>query len=271
MMSINKVYDDIKQMVIDEALWLEFWSSFLLIILIIVLAKVSVKIVHKSIDNVILSRMKARHPNQERRFNTVGKLLKNTVSYILYFIMVLLILAELGLSLGPLLAGAGIAGVAIGFGAQSLVKDVITGFFIVIEDQFAVGDTIQTGAYKGVVEVIGLRTTRLVSDNGEVHIIPNSAINQVTNYSINKAKLDMTIELETNDWNEAKLYGLKDVLMQLQSSMLDGKLHVVINQTITGLHYQMKVYGHCNYSDKDELKEYIYNAIASYRQSTEKG
>jgi len=270
-MSINKLYESIKEKVIDESLWIDFGTSIFLIILIIVLAKIAVTIVHKSINKVILQQMKSRHPNQERRFNTVGKLLKNTVSYIIYFIMALLILAELGVSLGPLLAGAGIAGVAIGFGAQSIVKDVITGFFIVIEDQFAVGDTIQTGAYKGVVEVIGLRTTRLVSDNGEVHIIPNSAINQVTNYSINKAKLDMLISLDAGEWDEAQLHHLKDSLMKLKHAMLDGKLHVVINKTITGLQYELKLYGHCNYTDREELKDVIHNYIASFKQVRDNG
>lgn len=263
-MSINKLYEDMKQLVIDETLWLKFGQSILLIIFIFVLARFAVKVLHKSIEKVILQRMKNLHPGQERRFNTVGKLLKNTVSYIIYFIMSLLILAELGISLGPLLAGAGIAGVAIGFGAQSIVKDVITGFFIVIEDQFAVGDTIQTGSFKGVVEVIGLRTTRIVSENGEVHIIPNSAINQVTNYSINKSKLSVALELAEENWDENKIWALKDALKEIQNEKIDGKLHVVINKVISG-GYELKVYGHCDYTDKKKLTEFINNFIANFK------
>ncbi|WMT41017.1 mechanosensitive ion channel [Paenibacillus sp. D2_2] len=101
-----------------------------------------------------------------RRFVTVGELLKNMTSVISNFIMVLIVLGELGFQLGPLIAGAGVLGMAIGFGAQSLVKDVITGFFIILEDQFAVGDVIQTGTLKGTVEMIGIRSTRLVSWTG---------------------------------------------------------------------------------------------------------
>lgn len=101
-----------------------------------------------------------------RRLITVGELLKNVTSITSNFIMVMLVLGEIGYDLAPLLAGAGVLGLAIGFGAQSLVKDVITGFFIILEDQFAVGDVIQTGSLKGTVEIIGLRSTRLVSWTG---------------------------------------------------------------------------------------------------------
>ncbi len=89
-------------------------------------------------------------------------------------------------------------GLAIGFGAQSLVKDIITGFFIVLEDQFAVGDVIQTGQFKGTVDMIGLRTTRIQSWTGEVHIIPNGMINEVTNFSVNNsiAVVDISIAFE---------------------------------------------------------------------------
>ncbi|GJM68402.1 hypothetical protein HMSSN036_06180 [Paenibacillus macerans] len=98
-----------------------------------------------------------------RRLVTVGELMKNITSITANFILLMLVLGEIGFELGPLLAGAGVLGLAIGFGAQALVKDVISGFFIILEDQFAVGDVIQTGSYKGTVEMIGLRSTRLVS------------------------------------------------------------------------------------------------------------
>ncbi len=85
------------------------------------------------------------------------------------------------ISTTSLLATAGIGGLAIGFGAQSLVKDIITGFFILLEDQYSVGDYIQTGSYDGVVEELGLRVTKLRAFSGELHIIPNSNIQIVTN------------------------------------------------------------------------------------------
>ena len=109
----------------------------------------------------------------------------------------MLILGQVGLNLGPLLAGAGVLGLAIGFGAQSLVKDVITGFFIIFEDQFGVGDVIQIDQFKGTVEEIGIRVTRIKSWTGEVHIIPNGNIKQVTNFSTYNsiAVVDVSIAL----------------------------------------------------------------------------
>ena len=122
-----------------------------------------------------------------RRGRTLGKLASNVTVYAIRFIVILLILDQLGFDLLPLLAGVGVVGLAIGFGAQSLVKDIITGFFILFEDQFAVGDVIQTGNVRGTVEEIGLRVTKIRNWSGELHIIPNGSIVQVTNYSLNNA------------------------------------------------------------------------------------
>ncbi|NRK74326.1 mechanosensitive ion channel, partial [Salmonella enterica subsp. enterica serovar Typhi] len=104
-----------------------------------------------------------------------------------------------------LLAGAGIVGLAVGFGAQSLVKDIITGFFIIFEDQFSVGDQVRIGTYEGVVEEIGLRTTKIKGFTGEVNIIPNGSIIEVTNFSINNSKaiVDVSIAYQ-GDINRAE-------------------------------------------------------------------
>lgn len=195
--------DTIKQSVeqlLDNDWWSNTGISLLKILLIIVIGRLLVWIAHKSINKVVLEQLNVRHALQQRRITTIGKLLNNIVSYSTYFIVALLVLSELGISLGPLLAGAGIVGIAIGFGAQSLVKDVITGFFIVLEDQFAVGDTISTGKFKGRVEVIGLRTTRIVNEQGEMHIIPNNLITEITNFSLLPAHItiDMPIAYQGN-------------------------------------------------------------------------
>ena len=132
-----------------------------------------------------------------RRTTTIMRLMGNIVNYAISFIMIMMILAVFHVPFGPMLAGAGVVGLAIGFGAQSLVKDIITGFFIIFEDQFAVGDVIQTGRFKGTVEEIGLRVTRVKSWTGEIHIIPNGSILEVTNYSINNsiAVIDISVAL----------------------------------------------------------------------------
>lgn len=177
----------------------QVWSSWLVtaiqIILALIIGRIVVKLAQKALSHMMVERERSPLKFDRRRTQTIGKLLNNIVTYTVNFILLLIVLGQLGINLGPVLAGAGVLGLAIGFGAQSLVKDVITGFFIIFEDQFGVGDVVQIGTFKGTVEEIGLRVTRIRSWSGEVHIIPNGTIQQVTNYSINNsmAVVDMTI------------------------------------------------------------------------------
>src|SRR5690625_7951565 len=126
-----------------------------------------------------------------------------------------MILDTLTIQIGPLLAGAGIAGLAIGFGAQNLVKDIISGFFIVFEDQFGVGDYVSFAGVEGTGEEIGLRTTKVKSWTGEQQVNPNGNITQVTNYSGHNglAIVDINISYE-NDITEAEKI-IEDVLSLL--------------------------------------------------------
>jgi small conductance mechanosensitive channel len=109
-----------------------------------------------------------------------------------------MILGELGVALGPLIAGAGIAGVALGFGAQSLVKDFISGTFMLIEDQYGVGDIIDAGEASGTVEAVSLRTTRLRDVNGTVWHIPNGNILRIGNMSQQWARALLDVSLATD-------------------------------------------------------------------------
>ncbi|WP_240941839.1 mechanosensitive ion channel family protein [Paenibacillus sp. HB172176] len=183
-----------------ESMWSDFGYTVIRIAAILVVGRILIWILHKSVNRIVIDRASKRPPNQARRMTTVGKLMKNVTSYVIYFIAGMLTLSEIGLDLGPLLAGAGVVGIAIGFGAQSLVKDILTGFFIIMEDQFAVGDVIQTGTFKGTVEMIGLRTTRIQSWTGEIHIVPNSTIGAVTNFSVSNslAVLDVSLAYDAD-------------------------------------------------------------------------
>jgi small-conductance mechanosensitive channel len=117
------------------------------------------------------------------RASTLASLLASIANYLLLFVAAVMILHALGLEIMPLVASAGVAGLAIGFGAQKLVKDVITGFFILLEDQFSVGDTITAAGSTGVVEEMGMRITRLRDDVGKLVIIANGDISTVVNHS----------------------------------------------------------------------------------------
>jgi small conductance mechanosensitive channel len=115
------------------------------------------------------------------RTRTLLPLLRNAFRILLTVVVILVVLSEIGVDIAPLLAGAGIIGLAIGFGAQTLVKDVITGFFILAEDTISVGDVIDVGGHSGVVESVTIRTMRLRDGAGAVHTIPFSAVTSIVN------------------------------------------------------------------------------------------
>jgi len=116
----------------------------------------------------------------EQRTETLRHIIRGVSRGILVVILALTVSSELGFDIAPILASAGIAGLAVGFGAQSLVKDVISGFFVLFEDQFGVGDVIKIGDLSGVVERMTLRVTVLRNLEGQVHVIPNGTIHTVT-------------------------------------------------------------------------------------------
>ncbi|RXZ83895.1 mechanosensitive ion channel family protein [Paenibacillaceae bacterium] len=226
-------------------MWMDYGWRIVRILIILVISRIVIIAVNKAIIIAMDNRESKRLNIQARRMLTVGKLLRNVATYVIHFVSVLLILSEFNIELGPLLAGAGVVGLAIGFGAQSLVKDIITGFFIIVEDQFAVGDVIETGSFKGTVEVIGLRTTRLKSWTGEVRIIPNGAINEVTNFSFNNsvAVIDLSIPY-TADINLAT-----EIIKQTTAAIEDENLAkepVVLGvQTIAAAKVTLRIIAEC--------------------------
>ncbi|MBA2872892.1 small conductance mechanosensitive channel [Anoxybacillus calidus] len=195
---VERFYDKVLGILTNGELWINIGLGSVKIITIFVLSTIFLKIVKLALHNVFKVRQKAALRISERREATLLRLLDNVVTYVVYFIAIIMILDTLGVEVKAILAGAGIVGLAVGFGAQSLVKDIITGFFIIFEDQFSVGDYVRIGNFEGYVEEIGLRTTKIKSWTGEVHILPNGSINQVTNFSLNNsmAVVDVNIAYE---------------------------------------------------------------------------
>ena len=169
----------------DPKLWDFIVIASLKSLLILIVSWFVVTVGKKIIANVFSLRMKTPLHYSERRQKTILKLLQNVLSYLVYFSAITGILSAVDIEVAGLLAGAGIASVAIAFGAQSLVKDIISGFFIIFEDQFGVGDYIKLNTTEGTVYEIGLRTTKIKGPTGEQHIIPNGSIGTVINYSVN--------------------------------------------------------------------------------------
>lgn len=171
----------------NEGTWLTIGEGLIKILAIMFVANMLIRIGKLAIHNIFKIRNLSPLNTSERREETLSKLLDNILSYVVYFIALMMILSVLTIDVKALLAGAGIVGLAVGFGAQSLVKDIISGFFIIFEDQFSVGDHVRIGIFEGNVEAIGLRTTKIKSWTGELHILPNGSIVQVTNFSLNNS------------------------------------------------------------------------------------
>ena len=142
------------------------------------------------------SQSRAAHNERRRqRAQALGMVLKSVASMAIYGMALLIAVAEFGVSLGPLVAGAGIIGVALGFGAQSLVRDFLSGIFMLVEDQYGVGDFVDVGEASGVVEEVTLRTTRLRDIEGTVWFVPNGEIRRVGNKSQQWARAVLDIEV----------------------------------------------------------------------------
>ncbi|HET7489349.1 MAG TPA: mechanosensitive ion channel family protein [Acidimicrobiales bacterium] len=177
------------------------FKILLLLIVGTVVSRLSAKSVRRFVRTVnARAPVRRASVRAEQRMTTIGDVLSSLVRVAVWIVVVLLILGELGVNLAPLLAGAGIAGIAIGFGAQSLVRDFLTGFFILLEDQYGVGDVINLGDATGTVEDFSLRTTRVRSTDGTVWFVPNGEIKRVGNTSMewSRALIDVQVAYESN-------------------------------------------------------------------------
>lgn len=136
----------------------------------------------------------------KQRAKTLGAVLRSVATMTIYFIAIVMALGEFDVNLGPLIAGAGIIGIALGFGAQSLVKDFLSGIFMLVEDQFGVGDIVDLGDAAGVVEAVNLRTTQLRDLSGTLWHVPNGEIRRVANKSQQwaRAVLDLDVAYDTD-------------------------------------------------------------------------
>lgn len=219
------MFNGFKEKYFNEIVWVDVTETIIKIILVLVLSKVVIKIGNKMIRKIFLMRAKSPLRVNERREATLLKLLENVITYVVYFISIMMILEFCGIPVQGLLAGAGILGLAVGFGAQSLVKDIISGFFIIFEDQFSVGDYIKVNTFEGEVLEIGLRTTKLKSKTGELHVIPNGSIIQITNFSVLNSVSIVDISIPNNDQVE-----LAEKLIQQQLRGLETKIEEIVKQ-----------------------------------------
>ena len=173
-------------------------SSGIKIILILIIAylinRFAKIFISRLIKNLVAKSYRLKNGKaQEKRTKTLEGVFASFLTVIIWAVAGLMILSELGINIGPLLAGAGIIGVALGFGAQHLVRDIIAGLFIILEDQFRVGDVVNIAGTGGLVEEINLRKTILRDLDGVEHHIPNGEIKKASNLSKGFARVNLNI------------------------------------------------------------------------------
>jgi small conductance mechanosensitive channel len=214
--------------------WLEKsgWSKLqhlALVLLACVLFLYAIRLVSKAVRRAVDDGDAGITTEAERRADTLGSVLRNASRVIAAVFFLLMALQEFGVNIGPLIAGAGIAGVALGFGAQSLVKDVISGFFLLLENQFAVGDliSIDDGKHLGHVERMTLRITQLRDGEGRAHFLPNGAITKVVVLSkdYSKALVDVEVGYDTD------LDRVIALLAELGAALAEARPDLVLEPT----------------------------------------
>ena len=203
--------------------WRNDWMEFLRhgapkLLTILIIAFILLRIVAAiSKRMVAFSRRESTgHAVRVQQLRTLASVLKSVGTFIIIFIAVMQALPIFNIDVKPLLASAGVAGLAIGFGAQTLVKDVLTGFFILFENQFDIGDTVKVAGVQGVVEDMKLRSTVLRDANGTVHMVPNSQISIVSNLTRDWNSVALHIAVDYSEDTDKVMGVIRDAVEQVQ-------------------------------------------------------
>lgn len=191
------------------------------IVLIIILMYISIKLGNKLINDFVEKQGKSRLSISlnEQRAMTIGSVLRSTLRYCVYFIGIAIMLT--GLDSGITVGLASVAGVAVGLGTQSLVKDVINGFFILFENQYGVGDHVTIGTFSGIVESVGVRTTVIRDFTGDLHLLPNGSVTAVTNHSRGDIRFIVNVEIAYEENIDKAIELIKEVNLKFQEKYSD--------------------------------------------------
>jgi small-conductance mechanosensitive channel len=208
-----------------------YTGDILKIVFIIVAMIISIRLMNMVVDRFFDQKAKFKLIGEQKKVDTLRGIIKSILRYGIYFIAFTPILETVGIRVSSLIAAAGIGGLAIGFGAQNLVRDVITGFFILLEDQFQVGDYIEVVDKSGIVEDITLRVTKLKDFNGDLHIIPNGIIDKVTN----KSRDNMRALVEVGISYKENVDKIIDVLENICKEMAKKNDKIVEGPTVLGI------------------------------------
>lgn len=226
---MNILQKYIQQFNFEESLMLLISKGIKLLILLIIF------LLSKKIINFLFKHTVGRSLlwtiQTSARKKTIEHLLHNCMHYILYFFLVYWLLSILGVPVSSLLAGAGLAGVALGLGAQGFLSDVVNGFFILLEDQFEVGDSVEVGAITGLVSTMGIRTTQIRGFDGTLHFIPNRNITIVSN----KSRGDMRAQIDIPVYTSTDINKVTSIIQQVNKDNIENYPEIIGSPNIIGL------------------------------------
>lgn len=182
--------------------WLQSHGINILIIIVgaWVLRRLAVRVILGILKRAVRSHPFASETDRKKRIDTLSSLIGAISKIVVWLIAVIMIIDELGINTAPLIASAGVAGVAIGIGAQSLIKDFTNGLFIIVENQYRVGDYVRFELIEGIVQAVTIRTTILRDFDGNIHHVPNSSIVVSTNmtFGVSGINQDITVAMDTD-------------------------------------------------------------------------
>lgn len=202
--------------------WNHLASEFLSKAVLLIVTCILLILIHKAgLAFIKSSFRKSKKGVSENRVDTLYTITKNVFQYTLFFIFLYSLLTIIGIPVGSLLAGAGIAGIAIGLGAQGFINDIITGFFIILERQLEVGDIVKINEVKGTVIAVGIRTTQIKSADGTLNFIPNRTILLISNSSRNDMLVQIDIRIDPSENLELIRKIIKEVNQKLVPEYAD--------------------------------------------------
>ena len=191
-------------------------------IVLILIAAIVLQSVASRLIRTFRTFMERRDPGQQSRIQTLGRVFRYIAAVVIWLLAGMLVLGELGISVAPVLATAGVAGLAVGFGAQSLVKDYFTGFFLLLEDQIRQGDVVDFGSQSGVVEEVTLRYVRLRNFDGHVFFVPNGEIKVVKNMTRDFAQAVIRVGIAYREEVDEAFEVMKEVGKEMREDPVFG-------------------------------------------------
>lgn len=167
----------------------------IIVALAVAVHQIAKRLIHRVVERGVIRGKRRPREELRKRAETMSSFLNQVVAAVVWVMAAFMILSELGVNIGPLLAGAGIVGIAIGFGAQSLIRDVLSGLFIIIENQYGKGDVVRIADIAGLVEEVNIRRTILRDLDGIVHVVPNGEIRVASNFTREYSRVNLNISV----------------------------------------------------------------------------